>query len=205
MHGWKPGPTLTEDELYLDLVFLITRSTQEDGRQGHMGCVIVREKSNNNDSIVAAAVAADRLITQNIDDNENHNEDGASMEDTKRDDNNRTNKIHNDIANDAKILCLEAESLDEREFFQRIIGAGTNTPLFNNNECASDIHAEINALGETCKSSSRYSTLNSTAYITIVSHSFGLCVCVTMFGISPYSYIPPFFLPSFSAQFPAAM
>ena len=125
VHGWKPDPTLTEDELYLDLVFLITRSTQEDGRQGHMGCVIVREKSNNNDSIVAAAVAADRLITQNIDDNENHNEDAASMEDTKRDDNNRTNKIHNDIANDAKILCLEAESLDEREFFQRIIGAGT--------------------------------------------------------------------------------
>ena len=42
LYGWKPDQNLTLDELYLDIVFLITRSTQTDGRQGHMGALIVR-------------------------------------------------------------------------------------------------------------------------------------------------------------------
>ena len=43
LFGWKPNPNLSDDENYMDLVFLITRSGRSDkGYQGHMGSLIVQ-------------------------------------------------------------------------------------------------------------------------------------------------------------------
>ena len=134
LYGWKPDPELTEDELYLDIVFLITRSTQDDGRQGHMGALIVRPNSNTRSyfhSNSGGSVACIECPTPEM--------------------NNEKNK--------------GTSTFDEMQFFRNILGAGTNTPLFDRNECTSDIHAEINALGEACRS--WQSTENCTAYITI--------------------------------------
>jgi deoxycytidylate deaminase len=142
LYGWKPDPELTEDELYLDVVFLITRSTQDDGRQGHMGALIVRpEKSSSSSNSIA--VRSDVCIECT----------GTTIENSK----DRNEKDDGVISS--------SSPFDEGRFFQNILGAGTNTPLFDNNESTSDIHAEINALGEACKSSQ--STENCTAYITI--------------------------------------
>mmetsp|Transcript_29286 Transcript_29286/g.38283 ORF Transcript_29286/g.38283 Transcript_29286/m.38283 type:complete len:185 (-) Transcript_29286:192-746(-) len=61
-------------------------------------------------------------------------------------------------------LCSQNNNLDlERQFFEKIIGAGTNSPLFH--EADSDIHAEIACLGQACRN--RRSAEGCTAYITI--------------------------------------
>jgi len=139
LYGWKPDPKLTRDELYLDIVFLITRSTQDDGRQGHMGALIV---SPEDDNLL--------LPSGNITGVNTCIECPKEAEET---------------SDEAEISSTLAAKFDETKFFDEILGAGTNTPLFDNNECTSDIHAEINALGEACKS--RQSTQDCTAYITI--------------------------------------
>ena len=54
LYGWKPDPQLTRDELYLDIVFLITRSVQGDGKQGHMGALIVRPDEHDNTLLMNA-------------------------------------------------------------------------------------------------------------------------------------------------------
>jgi deoxycytidylate deaminase len=41
LYGWQPDPTKSDDENYMDIVFLITRSAR-DGQQGHMGALIVK-------------------------------------------------------------------------------------------------------------------------------------------------------------------
>ena len=162
LHGWKPDPALTEDEFHLYLVFLITR----------MGALIVRPKNPN---YYAATATTDISINRNIDDNVNHKEDGAAIDNAKGDgDNNNgwTKNVHNGFS--TKHLCLEAESFVSisptfygREFSGRIIWAGTNTPLYDNNERTSDIYAEINAYGKACTSSSQDSTVKCTADISI--------------------------------------
>ena len=49
LYGWKPDPTLSDDENYMDIVFLITRNRSRDlGQQGHMGCLIVRQSNESN-------------------------------------------------------------------------------------------------------------------------------------------------------------
>ncbi len=139
LYGWKPDPQLTRDELYLDIVFLITRSVQGDGKQGHMGALIVRPDEHDNTLLM----------------NSNSKDIGSletcieCMKESLKDNNNEK----------------DISTFDESRFFHNILGAGTNTPLFDNHECTSDIHAEINALGEACKS--RLSTQDCTAYITI--------------------------------------
>eukprot|EP00546_Thalassionema_frauenfeldii_P016495 CAMPEP_0178899346 /NCGR_PEP_ID=MMETSP0786-20121207/2845_1 /TAXON_ID=186022 /ORGANISM="Thalassionema frauenfeldii, Strain CCMP 1798" /LENGTH=221 /DNA_ID=CAMNT_0020570185 /DNA_START=65 /DNA_END=727 /DNA_ORIENTATION=- len=109
LFGWKPDPAKTDDENYMDIVFLITRSWRH-GQQGHMGALIVRPAPD--DSSV-------------FDDDDDH----------------------------------------ENRIYQGILGAATNIPLFGTKECTSDIHAEIVALGQACRS--KQSTENCTAYITI--------------------------------------
>ena len=60
LYGWKPNPELSDDENYMDVVFLITRSSSTttngaDGtskkQQGHMGSLIVQPttSTSNND------------------------------------------------------------------------------------------------------------------------------------------------------------
>lgn len=41
LFGWSPCSELSDDENYMDIVFLITRSSK-NGQQGHMGSLIVR-------------------------------------------------------------------------------------------------------------------------------------------------------------------
>lgn len=137
LYGWKPDPQLTRDELYLDIVFLITRSVQDDGRQGHMGALIVREDENNNTLLKSNNIESATCIECAKESPKDNNEKDSSS----------------------------TTNFDEAKFFHNILGAGTNTPLFDNHECTSDIHAEINALAEACKS--RLSTQDCTAYITI--------------------------------------
>ena len=145
LYGWKPDSELTEDELYLDIVFLITRSTQDDGRQGHMGALIVRPEKSSLPIPVRSDVCMECIETT-PENNKDGNGDG-------------------DGDGDGVISSSSSPPFDEGRFFRNILGAGTNTPLFDNNESTSDIHAEINALGEACKSSQ--STEDCTAYITI--------------------------------------
>eukprot|EP00934_Nitzschia_sp_Nitz4_P000254 Nitzschia sp. Nitz4//scaffold46_size129759//121862//122569//NITZ4_003526-RA/size129759-processed-gene-0.211-mRNA-1//1//CDS//3329552670//254//frame0 len=49
LHGWVPNPDLEDDENYMDIVFLITRSTSAQGQQGHMGSLIVRPSNLETD------------------------------------------------------------------------------------------------------------------------------------------------------------
>jgi tRNA(Arg) A34 adenosine deaminase TadA len=68
----------------------------------------------------------------------------------------------------------------ESKFFRNIIGAATNTPLFGGKDVTSDIHAEINALGQVCRASQ--SSEGCTAYITI--HPCKRCfAALVTFGI----------------------
>jgi deoxycytidylate deaminase len=64
--------------------------------------------------------------------------------------------------------------------FPNIVGAATNTPLFDGMDVTSDIHAEINALALVCRSSQ--STEGCTAYIPI--HTCQRCfAALVTFGI----------------------
>ena len=42
LHGYHPSPNLSDDENYMDIVMIITRSSML--RQGSMGCILVRQK-----------------------------------------------------------------------------------------------------------------------------------------------------------------
>ena len=116
MNGYRPSPILSEDENYMDIVMIITRSSLL--RQGSMGCILVQPASD-----------ADEASTDD--------ESGCS----------------------------------NNQFFGRIISAAINTSLFKPD--SSDVHAEINAIGQVAKrtrsSSSALSvtTKGATAYITM--------------------------------------
>jgi deoxycytidylate deaminase len=114
LFDWKPDETKTDDENYMDIVFLITRSKRR-GKQGHMGALIVNPTTE------------------------------STLEESPPSDDNI--------------------SYNENRLFQGILGAATNTPLFGTKDCTSDIHAEIVALGQACRS--KRSTEKCTAYITI--------------------------------------
>jgi len=125
LYGWRPDPSLSDDENYLDVVFLVTRSVQEDGQQGHMGALIVRPRTSTTSDVT-----------------------------------------NNSPSSSSTTTSKESSSMDyETVLYRNILGAATNTPLFGTKDCTSDIHAEINALGQACRSSQ--STENCTAYITI--------------------------------------
>jgi deoxycytidylate deaminase len=169
LYGWTPNPkTLTYDELYMDIVFLITRSVNADGQQGHMGALIVRPPSNSSDTNTNDIFNKDKNDSNsNNDENDNTETELVAatssslkiveQEQEQDDDNN------NDEDEDNAIIT----NFDERQFYENIVGIGTNTSLFNNNECTSDIHAEINALGEVCRRQNQSTSENCTAYITI--------------------------------------
>jgi deoxycytidylate deaminase len=186
LYDWTPDPKLSDDENYLDLVFIITRNTggrpntsqssqhpsqQQQQPQGHMGALIVRPTSTSQLSTYdkTSAGCSDRIMMSD-----------------------KNNEKY------------------ESRIWDNILGAATNTPLFisddDDNDCdndrhgtttsqrktnnkknnkspanASDIHAEISALGQACKSSQ--STEGCTAYITIhpCKRCFGALVA---FGIT---------------------
>ncbi|KAL3786953.1 hypothetical protein ACHAW5_009327 [Stephanodiscus triporus] len=129
LHGYRPSKFLSDDENYMDIVMIITRSSML--RQGSMGCILVRPNTT---------AGGERRVGN--DDSQQHDDD------------------HGD------------------DVFGRIIAAATNTSLFQTND--SDVHAEINAIGQVARrrhfSQSResarvniaeVSTLGATAYITM--------------------------------------
>jgi tRNA(Arg) A34 adenosine deaminase TadA len=125
LRGYRPSAVLSDDENYMDIVMIITRSSML--RQGSMGCVLVRPN-----------VAADGERQVANDDSQQHDDRG---------------------------IC---------DILGRIIAAATNTSLFRHND--SDVHAEINAIGQVAKrnnlvqtheSAHDYSTQGATAYITV--------------------------------------
>ena len=130
LHGYRPSFNLSDDENYLDIVMIITRSSKL--RQGSMGCIIVQP-----------------------------------------------NNLTNVKGKDEKVQRLVAN--DEQQFFGKIISAATNSSLFKMND--SDIHAEINAIGQvaqrpptaTTSTATTNTTRGATAYITMppCKHCFG--------------------------------
>jgi len=105
MYGYIPSPSVSEDENYMDIVMIITRSSLL--RQGSMGCILVRQPAEEEDA-------------------------GSSQ----------TDHISN-----------------------RVIAAANNSSIFKYGD--SDVHAEVNALGQVAKSRAHQSTMNCTAYITM--------------------------------------
>lgn len=128
LFGWRPDPSLSDDENYMDIVLLITRHSVCDW-QGHMGSIIVDPK----------------LSTEEWDPlgQESEKEEGVV---TERDNN-----------EEDRIRRLEHRLLS------RVIGAATNSPIYGKED--SDLHAEIDALGQACRS--RHSTEGCTVYITM--------------------------------------
>ena len=155
MHQYQPSANLSDDENYMDIVMIITRSSQL--RQGSMGCILVRPRSNTitttfeqheRQKIMAPGdeplpVAEDHTETNN---HSKHNEDDHVE--------NGNNELSSTLLN-------------------RIIAATTNTSLFTPKD--SDVHAEINAIGQVASqrtqtavaSSSTTTTQGATAYITM--------------------------------------
>ncbi|KAG7372590.1 phosphatidylinositol N-acetylglucosaminyltransferase [Nitzschia inconspicua] len=139
LYDWKPDPERSDDENYLDVVLLITRSVQEDGQQGHMGALIVRPTTEDTTAVSTTTTTTSTTTT------------------------------------------TTSSSVYESNFFQSILGAATNTPLFGGKDVTSDIHAEINALGQVCRSCQ--SSVGCTAYITI--HPCKRCfAALVTFGIT---------------------
>jgi len=125
LRGYRPSAVLSDDENYMDIVMIITRSSML--RQGSMGCVLVRPN-----------IAADGERQVASDDSQKHDDSGI------------------------------------RDILGRIIAAATNTSLFRPND--SDVHAEINAIGQVAKRNNLVQTHESahdcsaqgaTAYITV--------------------------------------
>ncbi len=127
--GYRPSAILSDDENYMDIVMIITRSSML--RQGSMGCVLVRPKVTADGERQVANV-----------DSQQHDDGGI------------------------------------RNILGRIIAAATNTSLFQPND--SDVHAEINAIGQVAKRNNlaqthelahanvaEVSTQGATAYITM--------------------------------------
>jgi tRNA(Arg) A34 adenosine deaminase TadA len=130
LRGFRPSAILSDDENYMDIVMIITRSSML--RQGSMGCVLVRPK-----------VTADGKRQVANEDSRQHDDRGI-----------------------------------DRDILGRIIAAAINTSLFQPND--SDVHAEINAIGQVAKRNhlvqthdsahdhfAEVSTRGATAYITM--------------------------------------
>ncbi|KAL7433026.1 hypothetical protein ACHAXH_003365 [Discostella pseudostelligera] len=141
MHQYQPSPLLTDDENYMDIVMIITRTSQL--RQGSMGCILVR--------------SSNEMGSTREDGNEANNNSEAECEDLTVDNKNNNEYRHS--------------------LLSRIIAATTNTSLFTPND--SDVHAEINAIGQVARrqattsaktmgsSSIDVTTRGATAYITM--------------------------------------
>jgi tRNA(Arg) A34 adenosine deaminase TadA len=161
--GYRPSDILSDDENYMDMVMIITRFSKL--RQGSMGCILVRPSTG------VTTTANDReggRVVANVDDDDD--DDDRHYSRLRRDDDDR------------------GGGMIDRDIFGRIIAAATNTSLFRRDD--SDVHAEINAIGQVAagrhrhfcairaqrESSARdddnvdedaYSTRGATAYITM--------------------------------------
>lgn len=59
--GWKPDGVLSEDENFMDLVLLVTRSSTL--KQGSMACILVRTDTDNELDEHASSTMLDRIIS----------------------------------------------------------------------------------------------------------------------------------------------
>lgn len=50
LYGWRPDPFLSDDENYMDIVLLVTRSSTCTAH-GHVGCLLVNPSSDDNSTI----------------------------------------------------------------------------------------------------------------------------------------------------------
>ena len=153
MHQYQPSANLSDDENYMDIVMIITRSSQL--RQGSMGCILVRPRT---DAITTTIEQHERQIMVPDDEPlpmaEDHTETKHHSKHNEDDVENGNNELSSTLLN-------------------RIIAATTNTSLFTPKD--SDVHAEINAIGQVASqrtqtavaSSSTTTTQGATAYITM--------------------------------------
>lgn len=59
-HEWRPDPSLSLDENYMDIVMILTRSV--NFRQGSMGCVIVKSTDTTSEMIINHNEFFDKII-----------------------------------------------------------------------------------------------------------------------------------------------
>ncbi len=165
MHHYQPSPLLTDDENYMDIVMIITRSLHL--RQGSMGCLLVRPRSTTSSASImqnqgydgerlpsaaaAAAAAEEEGERYNEANNGSKSNEPASCDDHDDDnDNNHNNNMEFSF-----------------NLLNRIIAATTNASLFTPRD--SDVHAEINAIGQVARrqTAMNSTTRGATAYITM--------------------------------------
>ena len=152
MYGWRPSPTLSDDENYMDICMLITRSS--NCHQGSMGCIIVKPSSptsrnEKNDDLLLKDESNTHPSSEELSSSfQRHTI--AKHEKEQKDDKDKEETIQ--------------EILNER-IFSNILGISTNKSLFKEN--SSDIHAEIGALGDCLQRKGQSSTRNCTAYVTM--------------------------------------
>ena len=60
IYNWKPNPTISVDENYLDLTLLVTRSSKL--KHGSMACILVRRNDNDNEIECSLPYYLDRII-----------------------------------------------------------------------------------------------------------------------------------------------
>lgn len=160
MHHYQPSPLLTDDENYMDIVMIITRSLHL--RQGSMGCLLVRPKTTTSSTTImqnqgydgeqlpsaAAAAAAEEEERYNEVNNRSKSNEPASYDDHDDDNDNNHMEFSFNLLN-------------------RIIAATTNASLFTPKD--SDVHAEINAIGQVAmrQTAMNSTTRGATAYITM--------------------------------------
>mmetsp|Transcript_34753 Transcript_34753/g.75088 ORF Transcript_34753/g.75088 Transcript_34753/m.75088 type:complete len:319 (+) Transcript_34753:53-1009(+) len=167
MHGYRPSPNLSDDVTYMDIVMLITRSSML--RQGSMGCILVRPPPP---PLRKTSMMAPTTTTVAVADGEETTNSSQTIQNNEEGDN---------------------DSRDDEQFLDRIIAAATNTSLFQPDD--SDVHAEINAIGQVSKrlhycSPTTTLTTATTANTNITPSMNNNTVCTTQ-GATAYITMPP--------------
>ena len=137
MYGYQPSPHNSDDVNYMDVVMIITRSSML--RQGSMGCIIVQPANQAKESkppqqcdIVNKNGGVEGIYNQQKDVVNHGDESSSSTLAARRDHSNR--------------------------LLGRVIAAATNTSLFQSDD--SDVHAEINAIGQVAKHACLHHTMS---------------------------------------------
>lgn len=166
MHGYRPSPNLSDDVTYMDIVMLITRSSML--RQGSMGCILVRPPPP---LCIASMMAPTMTTTVAVADGEKSTNSSQTIQNNEEGDN---------------------DSRDDEQFMDRIIAAATNTSLFQPDD--SDVHAEINAIGQVSKRlhyCSPTKTSTTTTDNTSITPSMNNNTVCTTQGATAYITMPP--------------